>query len=392
MEKNSDLTDRLYLDDSQDEDQIITDVVDYDISVSPNDFNLKTIFDFIDSGIVKIPGFQRNYVWDLKRASKLIESLLIGVPIPQIFLYEERKNSFLVIDGQQRLMTIYYFKKKRFPRMDKRSELRQILESNHNILPEEILNDNTYFVDFNLNLHENLPNKINKYNGKNYFTLSTEDQTSLDLKTIRNIIIKQNAPEDGDTVIFEIFNRLNSGGVNLKAQEIRTSLYHSQFYDMLYKININENWRKQTPKEIPDLNMKDIEILLRGFAMLIKGETYTPSMTRFLNSFSQYMKGQSEESVNKLERLFVRFIEKIVGLQPDKLFFTNQRFNISVYEAIFVALCDQGWRDGSLAIKDTTLEKIDLLKNNPEFIEATQKSTASTANVIKRLDKAKEML
>ena len=68
-----------YYDDSQNEE--ITDVIDYDISVSPNDFNLKTLFDFIDSGIVKIPGFQRNYVWDLKRASKLIESLLIGVPI-----------------------------------------------------------------------------------------------------------------------------------------------------------------------------------------------------------------------------------------------------------------------------------------------------------------------
>lgn len=81
-----------YYDDSQNEE--ITDVIDYDISVSPNDFNLKTLFDFIDSGIVKIPGFQRNYVWDLKRASKLIESLLIGVPIPQIFLYEEKKNSF----------------------------------------------------------------------------------------------------------------------------------------------------------------------------------------------------------------------------------------------------------------------------------------------------------
>ena len=111
-----DCDESLYFEDIQDSEQEITDIVDYDISVSPNDFNLKTLFDFIDSGIVKIPGFQRNYVWDIKRASKLIESLLIGVPIPQIFLYEEKKNSFLVIDGQQRLMTIYYFKKKRFPR------------------------------------------------------------------------------------------------------------------------------------------------------------------------------------------------------------------------------------------------------------------------------------
>ena len=378
-----------YYDDSQNEE--ITDVIDYDISVSPNDFNLKTLFDFIDSGIVKIPGFQRNYVWDLKRASKLIESLLIGVPIPQIFLYEEKKNSFLVIDGQQRLMTIYYFKKKRFPRMEKRAELRQIFEDSNGI-PDDILNDNTYFIDFNLDLHETLPNKKNSFNKKNYFTLSSEDQTSLDLKTIRNIIIKQNAPDDGDSVIFEIFNRLNSGGVNLKAQEIRTSLYHSPFYDMLYKININNDWRKQTPKPVPDLNMKDIEILLRGFAMLLNGSDYTPSMTKFLNSFSQMMKNESNERVQKLNTLFVNFINHITTLQPDKLFFTNQRFNISVYEAIFVGLCEDGWLDGSLNVKKTTLDKIESLKKDSAFIEATQKGTANTTNVTIRLSKAKEML
>src|SRR5438552_6015150 len=100
-------------------------VKEYDITSAPNDFNIKTIFDFIESGAVKIPGFQRNYVWDVKRASKLIESIIIGLPIPQVFLYEEGRNSFLVIDGQQRLMSIYYFIKMRFPRKEKRSELRE---------------------------------------------------------------------------------------------------------------------------------------------------------------------------------------------------------------------------------------------------------------------------
>jgi uncharacterized protein with ParB-like and HNH nuclease domain len=70
----------------------------------PNDFKL-TLFSFIESKAVKIPGFQRNYVWDIMRASKLIESPIIGLPIAQIFLYEEGRNSFLVIDGQQRLMS-----------------------------------------------------------------------------------------------------------------------------------------------------------------------------------------------------------------------------------------------------------------------------------------------
>ena len=69
---------------------------EYDLTSSPNDFNISTIYNFIESGAVKIPGFQRNYVWDIKRASKLIESLIIGLPVPQVFLYEEGRNSFLV--------------------------------------------------------------------------------------------------------------------------------------------------------------------------------------------------------------------------------------------------------------------------------------------------------
>ncbi len=111
-------------DDAQDED--LFSIKEYDITTSPNDFNIKTMFDFIESGAVIIPGFQRNYVWDIKRSSKLIESIIIGLPVPQIFLYEEARNRFLVIDGQQRLMSIYYFIKQQFPRNEKRIELRHI--------------------------------------------------------------------------------------------------------------------------------------------------------------------------------------------------------------------------------------------------------------------------
>jgi uncharacterized protein with ParB-like and HNH nuclease domain len=106
---------------------------DYQITATPNDFNVKTICDFIESGVVKIPSFQRNYVWDIQRASKLIESILIGLPIPQIFLYEEARNSFLVIDGQQRMMSIFYFFKSRFPRKEKRLELRKIFADQRKI-------------------------------------------------------------------------------------------------------------------------------------------------------------------------------------------------------------------------------------------------------------------
>src|SRR5438045_352484 len=103
-------------------------IEEYELTSSPNDFNITTIVNFIESGAVKIPAFQRNYVWDIRRASKLIESLIIGLPVPQVFLYEEQRNRFLVIDGQQRLMSIYYFAKQRFPRKEKRPELRRVFD------------------------------------------------------------------------------------------------------------------------------------------------------------------------------------------------------------------------------------------------------------------------
>ena len=364
---------------------------EYDISASPNDFNIKTLFDFIDSGIVKIPGFQRNYVWDIKRASKLIESLIIGIPVPQIFLYEEAKNKFIVIDGQQRYMTIYFFKKKRFPRKEKRLELRKIFDE-HKGIPEEILNNNEYFTDFNLRLPTSQPNQVNKFNKLNYYTLDEGDQISLDLRTIRNIIIKQNSPDDDHSVVFEIFNRLNSGGINLKPQEIRTSLFHSSFYDMLYNINLYENWRNLTPTNIPNINMRDIEILLRGFAMLMDGEGYKPSMTKFLNMFSYKAKSFPDENITYLEALFKEFIDHLPQ-HDEKLFHSKTgRFNISVYESIFVAACRDAFQEKSLEIKSINISQMTELKNDVKFIEATQSNTASEKNVKLRINKAIEVL
>ena len=197
-------------------------IEEYDITTSPNDFNVMTLCSFIDSGSVRIPGFQRNFVWDMTRASRLIESLILGLPVPQLFLYEQERNRFLVIDGQQRLMSIYYFIKQRFPRKERRVEIRQIFDQ-EGIVPDRILHDDGYFSAFNLRLPGHVPEHENRFKGLNYSTLG-EYRSQLDLRPIRNIVVKQNSPSDDDSSMFEVFNRLNSGGVNIRAQEIRTSL------------------------------------------------------------------------------------------------------------------------------------------------------------------------
>lgn len=259
---------------------------------------MATIYSFLESGAVRVPGFQRNYVWDLGRASKLIESLILGFPVPQVFLYELERNRFLVIDGQQRLMSIYYFVKQRFPKKNKSAELRAIFDE-HGKLPDSIVHDDAFFENFRLKLAEALPNHPNRFKGLSYETLGSY-KTQLDLRTIRNVIIKQNVPQGDDSSMYEVFNRLNTGGINLKPQEIRTSMYHSQFYEMLYRANSWPAWRHLLAYQKPNLHMKDVEIMLRGFAMLINGVNYAPSMLKFLNQFSRKCRTQKEEQIHYL--------------------------------------------------------------------------------------------
>lgn len=375
--------------DAPEEGESEASIREYEISAAPNDFNILTILSFLESGRVKVPAFQRNFVWDIKQSSRLIESIIIGLPIPQIFLFEEAKNNFLVIDGQQRLLSIYYFMKRRFPRKDKRVQLREIFDK-QGTLPEDVLYDNEYFTDFNLSLKiDGAP--ANPLHDKNYNTLG-DLKNQFDLRTIRNVIIKQNLPPEDASSKYEIFNRLNSGGVNLWPQEIRASLYHSAFYSMLYKINATAQWRRFTGLSAADLHMKDVEILLRGFSLLFFGDQYRPSMTRFLNEASRRFQSFPEDDVKYLETLFDSFIASCSDL-PDKAFYGNTgTFTISIYDAVFAAICGVPMRKKELVSLKVDIERLSALKGDTGFVESSQSRTTGKGNVKKRLELAAQIL
>lgn len=366
-------------------------IEEYDITAAPNDFNVLTIFSFLESGAVRIPGFQRNYVWDLGRASKLIESLVLGLPVPQVFLYEVERNKFLVIDGQQRLMSIYYFIKQRFPKKDKRAELRGIFDE-HGKIPEVVIHDDAYFENFRLRLTETLPNHPNRFKGLSYATLGSY-KTQLELRTIRNVIIKQNSPQDDDSSMFEVFNRLNTGGINLKPQEIRTSMYHSTFYNALYSANTLPAWRRLLGGREPDLHMKDVEILLRGFAMLIDLDNYAPSMVRFLNQFSRKCRAHNEEQNEYLSLLLHSFLQACSDL-PENAFLNkkNNRFNVALYEAAFAASARDAFRERRMLNGEVSATQLSQLETDAQFVAATLEGTTQTKNVKARLDRASAIL
>jgi len=379
-----------WFDEEESEEREEYSLTEYDLTASPNDFNTITIFNFIKSGAVKIPAFQRHYVWDIRRASKLIESLIMGIPIPQVFLYEDGKNSFLVVDGQQRLMSLYYFMQERFPRKEKRAELRQLFDQEGGI-SSEALADDTLFEPFELQLPANAEGAQSPLASLTYSTIG-EHKTSLDLRTIRNVIVKQNMPKNDDSSIYEIFNRLNTGGINLAPQEIRASLYHSPFYESLYKINADSRWRTLTGQTVSDLRMKDIEVLLRGFAMLITGSKYRAPMAQFLNHFSKKMK-DTKIDPTFLMKLFDAFLDKFAAM-PGKPFFGigTGRFNISTFEAVFAAVTHESFTKNEIKLPNVSAKKMKSLREDEAFIEATASRTAAPKNVGTRLRRAREIL
>ncbi|HEX7638618.1 MAG TPA: DUF262 domain-containing protein [Burkholderiaceae bacterium] len=366
-------------------------VEEYDITAAPNDFNVLTINSFLESGAVRIPGFQRNYVWDIGRASKLVESLILGLPVPQVFLYEVERNRFLVIDGQQRLMSIYYFIKQRFPRIDRRSDLRAIFDD-HGGIPDAVIHDDNYFENFRLKLSESMPSHPNRFKGLSYHTLG-DFKTQFELRTIRNVIIKQNSPQGDDSSMYEVFNRLNTGGVNLKPQEIRTSMYHSAFYEMLYKLNGDERLRRLFGNNEPDLHMKDVEILLRAFALLLDSESYAPSMVKFLNIVSRKARKHTADENSYLATLFGSFLDACGALQPNA--FLNKRsgrFNVGLFEAVFVATCDVALKERRRVAGNLSEERLAALEVDPAFVQASLEGTTQTKNVRERLNRAREII
>ena len=286
-------------------------------------------------------------------------------------------------------MSIFYFVKGRFPRRTQRPALRRIMAEKGR-LPIEVLADDAYFEKFNLSLPALAGSQASRFHRLNYDTLG-EDQTTFNLRTIRNVIIKQNAPEEeGDTSVFEIFHRLNTGGVNLRPQEIRASLYHSDFIDTLNRVNLNPTWRRLLGQPEPDLHAKDVEILLRAFAMVGAGATYTEPLSRFLNLFAKRCRHIEASKIAYAVELFDAFFAQLEKL-PDDSFRVKgaNRFSIAMFEAVFWAACADAYSLGLTNVWALDTERLAKLRSDKEFGEATQYGIGRSAYVKKRYERAK---
>lgn len=379
--------------DELDADEESSVVTEYDITTSPRDLTPGSVIDMVNSGIINIPFFQRNYVWDIKKASKLIESLILGLPIPELFFYSEgdENTSYKIIDGQQRLLSIYFYLQGRFPKNNQaRIMIGKALNEGSEI--ERTLADNHFFQDFCLQLNNEKDGIKSKYNSLKYSNLDKETQVKLRLRRyLRTVVVRQNKPDNNNQSMFEIFNRLNTGGTALNNQEIRASLYYCPFYEMLSRINDNPLWRNILGNPVNDLHCADTELILRVIALLVEGDKYAPKMVSFLNCFSQTSKTFSPEKIKYLEELFVSFLKACSKL-GEKAFFRNNRFSKPFFESVFLATCEESFNANQCVSKLICKDSFEELKTDLVFASFMQAGSSSKESIVSRKARAIELL
>lgn len=345
------------------------DVV-YSISSFGSDIPVDTLMSRLEKGTIYVPNFQRNYVWTKVQASQFIESLLLGLPVPGVFFYKEAETEkFLVIDGLQRLLTLYGFTKGRFPPIKE------------GFVAEGKSGKTAPKADvFALE-------KVQKrFQGLSFDDLDPRDQRRIENYVIHATNIEQDSPDDNASSIYFIFQRINTGGTPLQPQEIRSALFHGKFNELLETLNNVESWRKAFGQK--HKRRKDEELILRFFAMTY--DTYKSPMNVFLNEYMKSVRNLSETDAAKLTREFETVIDFIVASVGPRAFRlrTGTALNAAVFDAISVAAAKMGVA-GRLSHADFK-DRYNRLLSNADFLEAVNRATAREDKVASRMKIATE--
>lgn len=246
------------------------------VKTDKKDWPIETVVSQIERRkIILQPDFQRQFVWDRRKSSRLIESLLLDIPVPVVYVAEMPDGKLEVVDGQQRLTTIHAYKIGKFP-------------------------DGSDFKLSGLQVLDHL-------NGKSYGELPSDQQEALLAANIRVIVIEKDSHPD---VKFEVFERLNSGAERLNDQELRNSIYRGPYNDLLRDLASNEHMLKVMRQSKPHTRMADRQLILRFFAMWSATHLkYKSPVKQFLNREMEANRQMSPAKVSELKALFEKSME-----------------------------------------------------------------------------------
>lgn len=334
----------------------------HDITAYGADFTVDSLVARLERGDIIIPSFdpptprpgsgsgvtpfQRKEVWTKTQKDRFIESLLLGFPVPGIFLVAEPDGTFLVLDGQQRLRAIWdYYKQK-----GQGSSLSKVLED---------------------------------YRGLSYKSLPDLSRRTLDSSLIHATVVQENTPTEDKASIYQIFERLNTGGTQLNPQEIRVALYSGKFAELLRQLNTNKHWRELYGPV--SKRFKDQELILRCLGMYETGCEYKSPMKGFLNNYMSDNRNMDDSRIAELQYIFENTIEQIykdIGKRAFRPY--TPYLNAAVLESIFVGVADR-LSHGPITDPNGFVHAFEQLVSYKEYGSAVETATANEPNVRTRL-------
>jgi len=301
----------------------------------------------------EIVGFQREYVWPRPKADRFIESLLLGLPVPGVFLVKEPSGVLLVLDGHQRLHTLAAF----YTGVVRTQEYR-------------------------------LENVQDRFLGRRYKDLDTEDRRRLDNSIIHATVVRQDEPTEDQSSIYVIFERLNTGGINLQPQEIRVALYHGELVRVLRGLNENQAWRGLFGER--SKRLKDLEMILRFFAFFYYAAHYRRPMKDFLNRYMAKNRNLANQSEDELQQLFNETVDVISECLGPKAFRPKRALNAAVVDSVMVGIATRLRGGNRIRNKKRLREQYERLLKDQKYISAVETGTSQESNVETRLRLARD--
>ncbi|WP_231733460.1 DUF262 domain-containing protein, partial [Phenylobacterium sp. CCH12-B4] len=326
---------------------------DRKLQTNPFDFIVSSINSQIEDGsIVLQDQFQRRRVWNDVKASRLVESLILNVPIPVCYFAEIEDGAYAVVDGQQRLTSIYRF-------IDNQFSLRGL-----KVRPD--------------------------LNRKRFHQLPPADQRLIRARTIRCIVILKESHPD---IRFDVFERLNTATVSLNRQELRNSTYRGDLNDLVVKLCDNPIFLAIRKAETPDKRMRDAELILRFLAFHFGGDAFRSGFTRHLDNYLDGGRRMNAASLNAHRAAFEDAIGKaytIFGAEAfrrvDEDGVPESQINSAVFDALMLTLA----RIEQNIVADRAADFREAYRavcNDADFLDAISRATRDTSRLNTRLAK-----
>lgn len=315
------------VEDIEKQDEEITEQKDYSFIANTNvtqykaDLAFKTLIDGFDQLLFIIPKYQKKYLWSKEQVENLAISIIRALPIPPIYVYRNEKKQMVILDGQQRMLSLFLYSKGKYIKNNE-LELQKLIPDdrfNRGQISFEKLLESQYplkDVTYEMKYREDDTEKVIDIS---YDKLPIEIQKTVDFTTISVIEIKVDDENQKNRILYKISENLNIGGTELKNQELRNGVYQCEFYDMLHEINnTNEKWRKIYGEK--HRHSRDVELLLRFAALQyyfklengsIEIYNYENSYPKFLNDFSDEAIHFDKATIDNYKENIESFIEKI---------------------------------------------------------------------------------